>query len=617
MDKQEITRLITVAAGREQADVVIRGAFIADVFSGVFRRADVSIAGGLIAGVDPWRDDFPPTVPYRGAVTIDAAGKYLLPALIDGHIHIESSFLAPQELARILVPRGTGTIVADPHEIANVCGLAGLAYMMEAAARAALDVKFMIPSCVPTVSFEHTGAAIGAADMDVPLQDGRILGLGELMNYPGVLNADGMVLDKILLAKRHGKLVDGHSPGVTGRDLAAYLAAGIISDHECVTADAVRERIALGMYVLLRQGSACHDLLKLLPALTPENSRRCLFCSDDLQPRTILEAGHIDNHLRMAVAAGLDPMTAVRMATLNAAECYRLHDRGAVAPGRRADLILVDNLRDFTVEQTWLSGKLVAEQGRYLLPISPVGDGDCAASPVFRTMHVRDFRRDKLRLSLTGSEVWVIDLSGDGIVTGKGRARVSRDPGGYFVHDPAADVAKIAVVERHKMTGNVGVGLIRGYGIKRGAVALSVSHDSHNIITVGTTDRDMAFAVERLIALGGGIVLANDGVVVEELALPIAGLMSDQNAEHIAAKLAALHHAAVANLGVNADLEPVLSLAFMSLVVIPALKITDQGLFDVEAFRFIPAEPEGGAGEALARTPPGSCQSPRSPESRT
>jgi adenine deaminase len=459
--------------------------------------------------------------------------------------------------------------------------------MMASASHAALDIKFMAPSCVPATDSENTGASLPASILEAPLKKECVLGLGELMNYPGVIQGDDAVLDKILLAKSLGKLIDGHSPGVTGQDLAAYLSAGILSDHECVTPEELTERIAGGMYVLLREGSACHDLLKLLPAVTAANSRRCLFCSDDRQPRTIFSEGHLDNHLRLAVRAGVDPITAIQMATLNAAECYALHDRGAVAPGRRADLILVDDLRDFTVEKVWIAGKLTAKNGRCLLQEKPNAADDRA---VRRTMHVKDFREEKLRLPLSGDTAWVIDVRPGQLITGKARAPVLRDSDGFFVRDEGADIAKIAVVERHKMTGNVGVGLIQGYGIRHGAVALSVAHDSHNIITVGAADRDMALAVNRLIELGGGIVLAKDGEVIRELSLPIAGLMSDQSAEYIAEKLKTLHEDAVAILGVNAALEPVMILAFMALVVIPELKITDQGLFDVGAFRYMPCQ---------------------------
>jgi adenine deaminase len=408
------------------------------------------------------------------------------------------------------------------------------------------------------------------------------------MNYPAVIQGDDAALDKILLARERNKLIDGHSPGLAGRDLNAYAAAGIHTDHECARVEEMEQRLARGMYVMLRQGSACHDLRNLIKGVTPRNSRHCVLCSDDYQPRSIFEDGHLDSHLRTCVEEGLDPMTALRMATLNAAECFRLHDRGGIAPGLRADIVMVDDLKDFRVRQTFIAGTAAAENGRYLAPVQRRDD-----AAVRGTFHVLDFSAKKLALPLKSDQVYVIDLKPGSVVTGKGRGRVKRDAGGRFVYDPAADIAKIAVVERHRHTGNVGLGLIRGYGIRRGAAAISVAHDSHNIIVVGVDDADMAAAVERLIAIGGGAALVRDGTVLEDMPLPLGGLMSDRDGEWVDKKLAALHRRAVADLGVSADVEPLMSLCFMSLTVIPELKITDRGLFDVGRFTFIAPEAAG------------------------
>jgi adenine deaminase len=577
MNKKELKKLIDIAAGRIPADLLIRNGKIADVYAGGFIEADLAISGGLIAGLGT----------YEGRQVIDAGGQYILPGFIESHIHIESSFLCPEELSRLLVPHGTSTIIADPHEIVNVCGLRGLRYMMDAAKAAALDIKFMVPSCVPTASFEHAGAVLDAAALKEPLDEDGIFGLGEFMDYPAVIRGDEAALDKILLALERGKLIDGHSPGLGGNALNAYAAAYIHTDHECAGVEEMEQRISRGMYVMLRQGSACHDLRNLLKGLTPQNSRRCILCSDDYQPRSIFENGHIDKHLRICVEEGIDPMTALRMATLNAAECFRLYDRGGIAPGLRADLVFVDNLKDFRVRKTFIAGTAAAENGVCLLPVERRDD-----SAVRGSFHVKDFSREKLALPLASDQVYVIDLKPGTVVTGKGRARVKRDGSGRFVYDPAADIAKIAVVERHQGTGHVGVGLIRGYGIRWGAAALSVAHDSHNIIVVGVNDADMAAAVERLITIGGGAVLVKDGLTLEEMPLPLGGLMSDQNGEWVDQKLTALHQKAVAVLGVGKDVEPLMSLCFMSLVVIPELKITDQGLFDVGAFKFVAPEAE-------------------------
>jgi adenine deaminase len=571
-EKAALKRLIDVAAGREPADLLIRGAHVADVFAGRFIQADVAVCGGVIAGIGP----------YEGVQTVDASGKFLLPGFIDSHIHIESSFLCPEELGRLLLPLGTTAIIADPHEIVNVCGLAGLEYMINAAGQTALDIRFMLPSCVPATAWEHSGAVLNAADLEAPLRDSPVLGLGEFMLFPGVINADDGCLDKLLLARRYGKLIDGHSPGVSGSALNAYAAPLIHTDHECATAEELQERVSRGMYVQLRQGSACRDLANLLKGVTPQNSRRCVLCTDDCQPQTLLTEGHINNLLRICVAGGLDPITAIQMATLNAAECYRLHDRGGIAPGLRADLTLVSDVRDFRVEQVFIAGVLAAKDGAYLPPVHRYDDRAVRGS-----FHVKDFCAAKLRLPLPSDTAYVIGVSPGTVVTAKETAVVCRDGNGDFAYDGASGIAKIVVVERHQNTGNVAAALIRGYGISRGAIAISIAHDSHNIIAAGMSDADMALAIQKLLEMGGGITLVKDGSVLESLPLPLGGLMSDQSGERVAQRLQAIHRAAHHDLGVAPGVEPVLTLAFMSLAVIPELKLTDMGLFDVGKFAFI------------------------------
>jgi adenine deaminase len=574
-EKATLKKLIDTAAGRIPADIVIRNGKIADVYNGRFIEGDLALSGGLIAGVGA----------YEGAQVIDAAGQYLLPGFIDSHIHIESSYLSPEELGRLLVPHGGTTIIADPHEIVNVCGIAGLNYMMAAAEGTVLDIKFMLPSCVPATQFEHAGAALDAAVMREPIKDERILGLGEFMNFPGVVLALDDVLDKLLVARLQNKLIDGHSPRVQGNDLNAYAAALIRTDHECATVEEMHARIARGMYVMLRQGSACHDLRNLLKGVTAENSRRCILCSDDRQPKTIFERGHLDDHLRICVEEGIDPMTAVQMASINAAECFRLFDRGGIAPGLRADIVFVDNLTDFRVNHVFVKGQLAAEGGKYL---PSVRRSDTAA--VRGSFHVKDFSAEKLKLRLAKDQVYVIDVNPGSVVTGKGTAVIKRDAAGDFVYDPALDIVKMAVVERHQNTGNVALGLLRGYGIRHGAIALSIAHDSHNIIVLGVSDAEMVCAVEHLIAQGGGIVLVKDGAVLEQMPMPLGGVMSDRDGEWVDKKLVSIHETAHRELRVNRQVEPVMTLCFMSLAVIPELKLTDMGLFDVEQFTFIPIE---------------------------
>jgi len=578
MEKAALKRRIEVAAGRVPADLVIKHCHVVDVYTGTIREdQSIAMVDGIIAGIGD----------YEGKQEIDAKGQYALPGFIDGHIHIESSYVTPEEIGRLLVPHGGTTILADPHEIVNVCGLAGLHYMMEAAKGTKLDIRFMLPSCVPATPFEHAGAVIDAKAMEHPIRDERILGLAEFMNYPGVIYADDAVLDKLLVAMEAGKLIDGHSPGLSGNDLNAYTVCGIHTDHECSTVEEMLDRIARGMYVLLRQGSACHNLRTLLKAVTPANSRRCVLCSDDRQPETILSLGHLDNHLQICVEEGLDPITAIQMASLNAAECFGLRDRGAIAPGLRADVVLVDNLRDFTVKRVFIQGEEVARDGVYLPEVQ-----FCENTAVRGSFHVKDFSVEKLKLKLQSDQVHVIDILPGGVVTGKGVAQVTRNQDGDFVYQPEQDIVKVSVVERHQNTGNVAVALLRGYGIREGAVALSIAHDSHNIITVGTSDEDMAFAVEQLIAQGGGIVLVKDQTVINAMPMVLGGLMSDQSGQWVSDTLKRIHEDAYVQLGVHREVEPVMTLCFMSLAVIPELKITDMGLFDVASFSFIPLEVE-------------------------
>ena len=412
-EKEALRRQIDAAAGRTKADLVVKNCRIVNVFSGEIESGEIAVLDGVIVGTEAG---------FEGRVTVDAEGRFAAPGFIDAHTHIESSFLSPEQAGRMLVPRGTATIVADPHEIANVCGLDGVRYMMEAAKGTKLSILFAMPSCVPATPFEDAGAKLDAADMEELLADRRIFGLGEFMNTPGVFRADDAVLDKLTLARRAGKIVDGHAPALSGRELNAYACAGILGDHECRTAEEIRARIAKGMYAMLREGSACHDLRNLLAGVTEASSRRALFCSDDCQPKTILSEGHIDRHLRICVEEGFDPVTAVRMATLNAAEAFRLCDRGAIAPGRRADIVLLDDLKDFHVHRVFLGGELVAEEGRYLSELS-LAD----ISAVRGSVKVRDFSADRLKVKLRSGRARVIGVQKNSIVTTKEIVTVQTD----------------------------------------------------------------------------------------------------------------------------------------------------------------------------------------------
>ena len=577
MAKTQLKKRIDTAAGRTPADLVIKNAKVVDVYGSGIIQGDIAITGGCVVGVGA----------YEGKATYDAEGRFAAPGFIDSHIHIESSYVTPEEIGRLLVPRGATTIIADPHEIANVKGLEAVSYMLEAAGETALDIKYMLPSCVPATSFEHAGASIKADDMAKALKDKRILGLAEFMDFPGVAGATDSALDRLIAAHEAGVPIDGHSPGLSGLALNAYAAAGISTDHECTTVEGMHERISRGMYILMRQGSACRDLEVLLHGVTQENSSRCLLCSDDLQPKTIFEKGHLDNHLRICVRHGIAPITAIRMATINAAACYGLSDRGAIAPGLRADIVLLDDLTDFHVSGVFIEGVLVAEGGKYLPTV--IRHDSFAMESSF---HVKDFSKQKLKLNLKSDKVHIIDILPGKVATGKGIAQIKLDADGDFVYNKTEDIVKLAVVERHQDTGNVAVALLRGYGIKAGAVALSIAHDSHNIITAGVCDEDIAFAVESLITQGGGVVLVKDGYILESMPLPIGGIMSNRSGEWVDEKLTAIHEIAHSELGISGDVEPLMTLCFMSLPVIPELKLTDMGLFDVTEFGFISLEAE-------------------------
>ncbi|MDY5440015.1 MAG: adenine deaminase [Eubacteriales bacterium] len=570
MGKEKLKKLISVARGITKADTVIKNCNVVDVLDGKIIFADIAIADEYIVGVGK----------YEGNMEIDGEGLYASAGFIDSHIHIESSYLSPEELAKMIVPLGTTKIIADPHEIVNVCGLNGLEYMLSASKNTVLDVKLMMPSCVPATPFETSGANILASDMKAPIENKKAFGLGEFMNFVGVNNLDDEVLDKLLLALSENIVVDGHAPFLSGKDLNGYLVSGIKTDHECDSVTEMHEKISAGMYVMLREGSACHDLRRLSKGVNSYNASRCLLCSDDRQPKTILKYGHVNSLIKALVEEGIDPILAVRMATKNPAECYNLRGEGAICPGYFANIVLFDNLKDFNIKKTFINGKLVASNGEYLPKIEKAD-----ISNVVNKMNVKDFSKEKLALKIKGDKALAIGILEGGVTTKKEVVSV-KTKNGYFVYDENIDAVKVAVVERHKGTGNVAVGLLSHYGIKQGAIALSIAHDSHNIIVVVTNDDDMETAVNALISQGGGIVLVLGGKILETMPMPIAGLMSDKDGKYVDEKLTKLHNTAINTLGVNNTVEPVMTLCFMSLAVIPEIKITDKGLFDVDAFEF-------------------------------
>lgn len=575
MDKDSLKRLIDVANGKKKAELVIKNGSIVDVCSGKVFKADLAIAEGYIAGFGE----------YEGEREIDIEGKYISPGLMDAHIHIESSYCTPEEFGRMVVPHGTTTVIADPHEIVNVCGINGFHYMQNAAKNTCLSVKYMMPSCVPATSMEDAGCIILAKDMKEDIVSEAVPGLGEFMDYNAIIQNDDIALDKLVLARNHKKIIDGHSPNLFGKDLNAYVCGGIDTDHECSTLEEMEDRLSRGIYVQLRQGSACHNLEALIPGINEFNFRRCLLCSDDRQPKTIFEDGHLEYHLRTLVKAGISPVMAIAMATINVSDCYGLKDRGMIVPGKRADFVIFDDLKDFKVSSVYILGEEVAKDGNYLKELEKYD-----ISGVSDTVHLDNFKKEMLQMCLKSDEVFAIEMIAGGVLSKKTKIKIKRDENGLFVFDKNIDACKCAVVERHHNTGKVGLGIIKGYGIKSGAIAASVAHDSHNIICVGVNDDEMYMAIENVKENCGGFSLVKDGKVIESLSLPVAGLMSDLSGEEVSKKLLSLHKKAVDELGVNESLEPVMSLTFMSLMVIPELKLTARGLFDIFENKFIDIE---------------------------
>lgn len=559
--------LIAVARSEEPADLWLKNAQVVNVLSAEIHSADVAIYEGRVVGFGP----------YEARQTIDLEGRYLCPGFIDGHVHLESSMVQPSEFARAVVPHGTTAVVADPHEIANVLGLDGVRYVLEASEGLPLTIYVMLPSCVPATQMETAGAELSAADLATLLDHPRVLGLAEMMNFPGVLFRVPEVLEKIGMAGQ--RPVDGHAPGLSGKDLNAYVAAGVRSDHECTTLDEAREKLRLGMHIFIREGTTARNLRDLLPLVTPANARRCSFVTDDRHPEDLLSEGHIDDLVRKAVAQRLDPVIAVQMASINTAEYFGLRNVGAIAPGYRADLLVVDDMERFGIAQVFAAGQLVAEEGRFLpLPAELPG------VPLESTMHL-DLTALDFTIAAGEGLARVIGVIPGQIITERLIVQVPVK-NGQAVADPAQDLLKMAVVERHQNTGNVGLGFVKGFGLRKGAIASSVAHDSHNIVVVGADDTDMRAAVEAVAEMGGGQVVVTDGQVKAQLPLPIAGLMSDQPLEEVRDRIEALT-AAARELGCVLP-DPLMTMSFLSLPVIPTLKLTDKGLVDVEQFAVVP-----------------------------
>lgn len=556
-------RIIAVAAGREKADLVLKNAKYLNVFSNEFLCGDIAVANGLIAGVGK----------YDGKTEIDVSGKLVLPGFIDAHIHLESSMVTPAEFAKAVVAHGTTTVITDPHEITNVMGIDGVEYMIQASQNLPIDVHFMMPSCVPATEIDESGAELDCKDIDLYLDNKKVLGLAEMMNYVGVINGDKNVLSKIVTSQAHHKKIDGHAPELSGNDLNAYIAAGVYSDHECSTFENALEKLRKGQFIMIREGTAAHNLKALMPLLTQQYYSRCMFATDDKHPSDLLYGGHIDYIVKQALKNGADPIVALKTATHHAARYFLLNNKGAIASGYLADIVVVNNLEDFNVETVFKRGKLVFD-GEVKDFSAPTVD-EKLAEKCFDTFHLDSVTPSSFKVD---GKLGLIGLVGGELLT--------RNLGTADKIDVENDILKIACIERHKGTNHIGVGYVKGYSLKSGAVATSVAHDSHNIITVGCNDDDIAVAVNAIKDSKGGIAVVENGKIKALLELPIAGLMSDEPLTTVNEKLENAKLSAY-ELGADKSIDPFMTLSFLSLPVIPSLRITTKGVFDAENWKML------------------------------
>ena len=564
--------IINVARGIEKADLVIKNANIVNVLSEEIYKGDIAIVDGIIAGIGE---------NYSGKKEIDVNGAYVSPSFIDGHVHLESAMMLPKEFASVVLPAGTTTVIIDPHEISNVLGLHGISFMHEAVKNLPMDVYTMLPSCVPATPFETSGFDLNSYDLSLLIDKPWVLGLAEMMNFPGVLNLDNNVMAKLELAKSKEKRIDGHAPYLSGKDLCAYVASGVKSDHECTTPEEAIERIRLGMYVMIREGTAAKDLDALLPVLKNCNTRKCIFVTDDRHPSDL--KNHINGMVRRAVEAGVDPIKAIQVASLNTAEYFGLQNLGAIAPGYKADLLVLPDLKSFKPDIVMKNGNVIAHNGKLAIEI-PQGE----ALAVRNSVNVRWITPDDFKISVNEPDgkigVKALEVIPHQLIT-KSVETEALVEDGNAISNIENDTLKICVIERHRATGNIGKGFVKGFNLKCGAIASTVAHDSHNMIVIGTNDADMYTAAVALIKCKGGKVVVKDGEIISELALPIAGLMSDREFDYVVDKCEELNQAAH-SIGCELN-DPFMTMGFLSLPVIPELKITDKGVFDTNKFDFI------------------------------
>ena len=568
MAEKDIEKIINTARGLKKADLVIKNAKVVNVLSEEIHEADVAIADGVIAGIG--KD-------YHGEKEIDINGAYLSPSFIDGHVHIESSMLLPREFAKAVVPAGTTTLIIDPHEISNVLGLQGISFMREAIQGLPIDVYMMLPSCVPATPFETSGFDLNSYDLSLLIDKPWVLGIAEMMNFPGVLNLDSNVMAKLKLAEAKGKRIDGHAPCLSDKDLCAYIAAGVASDHECTTPDEAIEKLRKGMYLMIREGSAAKDLRALLPVLKEKNTRKCIFVTDDRHPEDLLE--HINSMVRIAVEAGVPVIKAIQMASLNTAEYFNIPNLGAIAPGYKADFVVLPDLKSFKPDLVFKKGKLVAEKGKLITDITK------NEIPAVRgSVNVKWIKYEDFKIEAHGNTVRAIEVIPHQLITKSVESEI-KVVDGFAESNLETDTLKICVIERHRAGGNIGKGFVKGFNLKSGAMASTVAHDSHNMIVIGTNDKDMYTAAVELIKSQGGKIVVNNGEILAHLPLPVAGLISDADFDTVIKKSMQLNSAAK-SIGCEID-DPFMAMGFLSLPVIPELKITDKGVFDTVNFKFV------------------------------
>jgi adenine deaminase len=574
MEANQLKRRISVASKREPADTVIKNGKIIDVFNGEIIEGDIAIVDGYFAGIGD----------YEGNRVIDANGRFISPAFIDGHVHIESSMVTPNEFAKVLLPHGVTTIIADPHEIANVLGTDGIQYMLDSSENLPFDFFFMLPSCVPATEFENSGATLNAGDLKPFYQQPRVLGLAEVMNFPAVLKAEDDMLEKILTAKQSGKKIDGHAAGLSANDLNVYLAAGIQTDHESTTAEEAKERLRRGMYLMIREGTVAKDLQQLIPIVNERNARRCLFVTDDKHLDDLIHDGSIDHNVRLAIALGLSSITAIQMATINAAECFGLEAKGAIAPGYKADFFLFDDLEKITITTVYKDGIAVVENGRLIIESQ---DNSLVETDRLRnSVRFHELTENHFQIPLKTNKANIIEIIPNSLVTRHIIEKVNACDSGIFQPSIIKDQLKLAVIERHHMKNQIGLGIVKGLGLKTGAIATTIAHDSHNLIIAGTTDLDMVVASKAIKDIQGGLVVVNQGEVIASLRLSIAGLMSDRPYQEVYSSLNKIN-LALKKLGAHDHFNPFLTISFLSLPVIPELKLTDKGLFQISKFEHI------------------------------